>query len=363
MTTTLTPPAPSEASGVPPAPVKAPGGAAWAVYRVHRWALWVWIAYVALGAGLLLWAWGPASNGIAAQLEACPPVTTSLPRSCAEGLSEYLATVDTYRGALRLGFYLIVVAPLLVGGWAAASLTAREEETGTTRLAWSQSVTPARWLTAKLVLPAVAVTAGMTLLLWLYRLGHQAGEGGHITRWLGGRSLWGEDVFTGTGVVMVPRILCAVAVGVLLGLLFRRTLASLGAGAALMASGTVWFLANRHLLWPDEIRYGYKLADPSPRWYATADEWPLDSGAVTASGDLVGYDGSCLDAVHPSEGPAGDTGDFYACLKERGLTDVWATYHPTSHFWPLQLVESGIWLAVAALAVVLSYRVLRRRTA
>ncbi|MER5476616.1 hypothetical protein ABT026_06490 [Streptomyces sp. NPDC002734] len=360
MTTTLTPP---ETRQAPAAPTKAPGGTAWAVYRVHRWALWVWIAYVALGAAALLWAWGPAVNDLAAQLEACPPSATTAPPACPGGLSDSFDAMEVYSGALRLGFYLIVLAPLLVGAWASASLTAREEETGTTRLAWSQSVAPARWLTAALALPAVAVTAGMALLLALYRLAHQAGERTNLALFRGARSRWAEDIFTGTGVVMVPRMLCAVAVGVLLGLLLRRTLASLGAGVALMTFGTAWFLEQRQLLWPAEIRFGYKLGAPSPRWYSADDEWPIDSGAVTASGDRVGYNGSCLDAVHPSEGPAGDAGDFYACLKEQGLTDVWATYHPTSHFWPLQLVESGIWLAVAALAVILSYRVLRRRTA
>ncbi|MFE5212032.1 ABC transporter permease [Streptomyces sp. NPDC056600] len=330
------------------------------MYRVHRWALWVWIAYVALGAGLLLWAGGPAANALAAQLEACPPDASTMPPACVNGLN---SSIEVYRGALRLGYYLVLLAPLLAGGWAAASLTAREAETGTAGLAWTQSVTPARWLTAKLALPAMAVSAGTALLLMLYRRAHSAGEGSYITLWQGSRSRWAEDVFTGTGVVMVPRMLCAVAVGVLLGLLLRRTLASLGVGVALTAFGTVWFQGKRQLLWPTEIRYGYELGDPSPRWYSADDEWPLDSGAVTASGDRVGYNGSCLDAVHPSEGPAGDAGDFYACLKEQGLSDVWATYHPTSHFWPLQLVESGIWLAVAALAVILSYRVLRRRTA
>ncbi|MET9968858.1 hypothetical protein ABZZ80_23740, partial [Streptomyces sp. NPDC006356] len=43
-----------------------------------------------------------------------------------------------------------------------------------------------------------------------------------------------------------------------------------------------------------------------------------------------------------------------------GLTR--ATYHPRSHFWPLQYVETGIVLAVAAAATLTAFAVLRRRT-
>lgn len=43
-----------------------------------------------------------------------------------------------------------------------------------------------------------------------------------------------------------------------------------------------------------------------------------------------------------------------------GVTQRYVDYHPESHRWPLQLVESGILLAAAALAVYLAYRLLRR---
>jgi hypothetical protein len=49
-------------------------------------------------------------------------------------------------------------------------------------------------------------------------------------------------------------------------------------------------------------------------------------------------------------------------MKHSGLTDFWATYHPESHFWPIQLVESGVVLAVAGLATAAAFALLRRRT-
>ncbi|WP_448315676.1 ABC transporter permease [Streptomyces sp. CO7] len=330
------------------------------MFRLHRWALWLWTAYVLLGAGLLLWAWGTMGDDAEVLLAACETVREPHLR-CPKELHDIWTVYDVL---LRLGLFAILAAPFLVGGWAAASLTARETETGTAGLAWTQSVSPARWLTAKLALPAVAVTAGMTLLLALYRPAFGAGAEVRDAVWYGGApQWWGVDFFTAMGVIAVPRALCAVAVGVLLGLLLKRTLASLGTGLVLAGAGALAFTVGRHRLWPAEFRQGYTPDAPSPLWDTSAGEWPLDSGAVTGSGERVPYDYGCLDAVLGDDGRYGDAAEFYACLKAEGYRDVWASYHPKGHFWPLQLVESGIWLAVAALAVILSYRVLRRRTA
>jgi hypothetical protein len=360
MSATMTPATPVEDDA--PAPVRAPRGLLWTTYRLHRWALWVWLAYVATGAGLLLWAWGPAVNEMRSAVAACDLDARTAP-ACATGA--YI-TLNDYQDFLVWGFYFLFLAPVLVGAWGAAALTARELETGTAHLAWTQSVTPARWLTAKLALPAVAAVAGMTLLLALYRLAHFEGAG--LYRYIrnGTRPWWGEDVFTATGVVMVPRVLCAVAVGVLLGLLLRRTLASLGAGLLVMAAGTFAFVLGRRLLWPAEIVYGSRIGSPMPHADLPGGGQQVADGMVTASGDLVEGDGGtanwdCFEAAQRKSGF--DTDGYFACLKDNGFTDVWAAYHPRSHFWPLQYVESGIWLAVAALAVFLSYRLVRKRAA
>ncbi|MEU6160162.1 ABC transporter permease [Streptomyces sp. NPDC047130] len=358
MTTTLTPPAPS--GGGATAPAKAPGGLARTVLRLHRWALWLWIAYVALGAGLLLAAWATMGDDARVLLAACEAGNGPSSR-CPKELEDVWTAYDLL---LRLGLYTILAAPFLVGAWASASLTARELETGTAHLAWTQSVSPTRWLTAKLALPAAVAAAGMALLLAVHRIAHTAGaDVRHVVRYGASPRWWGEDFFTAMGIVAVPRVLCAVAVGVLAGFLLKRSLASLGAGLLVMAAGALKFSVGRHQLWPTEVRHGYTPDGPLPHWYASAGEWPLDSGAVTGSGRHVPYDYDCLDAVIGDDGRPGTARDFYACLEDSGYTDVWASYHPESHFWPLQLVESGIWLAVAVVAVILSYRILRLRTA
>ncbi|WP_151774254.1 hypothetical protein [Streptomyces abyssomicinicus] len=363
MTTTTTSPAPPHAEDTA-ARATAPGGLTWTVFRLHRWALWMWIAYVAVGSGLLLWAWGPAANGLESVAAGCDLGGPAQPY-CANGVYEALST---YQEFMRLGFFAILLAPLLVGAWAAASLTARELETGTAELAWTQSVTPARWLTAKLALPAVVATAGTALLLGLYRLAHLEGAPlfTEIRQWT--PSWWNEDLFTAMGVVVLPRVLCAVAVGVLLGLLLKRTLASLGTGLVLVGGGIFAFVLGRRFLWPTEIRYGRDTPAGSPYTSTDPGEWQMSTGAVTESGELAGQSGElagygCMEAGYGDGGGAFDSDAYYACLEDRGFTDVWISYHPESHRWPLQLMESGIWLVVAALAVFVSYRVIRHRTA
>ena len=52
--------------------------------------------------------------------------------------------------AARLGILLLLVVPAIIGIFWGAPLVARELETGTYRLAWTQSVTRTRWLAVKL---------------------------------------------------------------------------------------------------------------------------------------------------------------------------------------------------------------------
>lgn len=63
---------------------------------------------------------------------------------------------------------VLQVAPALVGIFFGAPLIARELETGTFRLAWTQGVTRARWLIVKLTLVGLAscvVAGGLSLMV------------------------------------------------------------------------------------------------------------------------------------------------------------------------------------------------------
>ncbi len=67
----------------------------------------------------------------------------------------------------------VSVLPLLLSAFVAGPLIGREFESGTYRLQWTQSVSPARWLAAKLAVPVAAVLlvlpAFVLLAAWIRR--------------------------------------------------------------------------------------------------------------------------------------------------------------------------------------------------
>jgi hypothetical protein len=269
------------------------------VLALHRGALLVWSAFVAGMIAWLVYLNEVTADRVAASaspFEAFDAFAYSKPTS-------WIGTSVCY-------------SFLGVAAFAGASLIGRELESGTAHLAWTQGVTPVRWLTAKLAVPAVALVVGGTALVLAFRWG-----------WAAHRNLMGDnwaygEVFVARGPATVAYALCALAVGALTALLLGRTLPALGVSFAAMWLIHFLLQSFRPDLWPTLTR-------TSPRRvHLPHDAWRLRSGET------------------------GETGDGY-----------YATYHPRSHYWPLHLMETGIVLAVAVLAAIAAFTVLRRRTA
>jgi len=117
-------------------------------------------------AAILLGATGP-------HWPACTPPAGSpaaAATACANAASDFLGQLQTDgldHVVYPLGLVLILITPAIIGIFWGAPLIARELETGTYRLAWSQSVTRTRWLTVKLALTgltAMAVTEALSLM-------------------------------------------------------------------------------------------------------------------------------------------------------------------------------------------------------
>ena len=51
-----------------------------------------------------------------------------------------------------------------------------------------------------------------------------------------------------------------------------------------------------------------------------------------------------------------------SCMQASGLRGF-TTYQPASHYWPFQGIETGIYLALAAAALAVTFAVVRRRDA
>lgn len=301
--------------------------------RQHRKALWGAGALVVVGVGIMV----ALQIWVASGKERCPDGDTT---RCGDG--SYLPTHARTSTELFLsdgGTVLLVLAGL-IGAFVAGPLLARELESGTFRMAWSQSVPPARWLAARLVAPAAVAIIGMTILSLVYRWGWTVIHDKPFTflPW------FGTGIYPGLGPVAVAFALLAVAVGALCAVLVRRTLLSMSATVLVLGVVMLGLSKRRYELWPT-VQY---LGKDIP-WGANG--WHVEGGMLTASGKKLLWQ-DCLGSTPHF--------DSRACMRERGGVTDFAEFHPSSHFWPLQLVETGILLALAAIAVALAFRVLRR---
>ena len=129
-----------------------------------------------------------------------------------------------YKSLRLLGTALIGI-PAFIGAFWGAPLLAHELETGTHRLAWTQTVTRRRWLATKLAvtsLAAVAITATFSLVFTWWSL--------PLDRFFGNRI--GTANFGQRGVVPIAYAVFALALGTLAGTMIRRTLPAMAATLA-----------------------------------------------------------------------------------------------------------------------------------
>ncbi|MEV6435314.1 ABC transporter permease [Streptomyces anulatus] len=328
---TLTPPKPDTVTAAPAAlrgPVRV-------LLRMHRKALWAGAALLVLGIGIVvaLRLWMASSKVLCADGDTTP---------CGDDIyvSSYAHT--SAESFLVNGGTVLILLAALIGVFVAGPLIARELESGTFRLAWAQSVSPAHWLAARLAVPAALTVTGLTVLVVVLRWGLWALRAGPSTpglRW------YASGVFPGTGPAILGYALLAVAVGALCAVLVRRTVLSMSLSALVLAAVGIGLSTRRYLLWPAVLRQG-----EGPKLLRDSD-WHLEGGMLTASGSKVYW----RDCYH-----AGSVEGYDACMRDRGGVTPFAEVHPASHYWPLQLVETGILLALAALAVFAAFRVLRR---
>ncbi|MFG2642285.1 ABC transporter permease [Streptomyces sp. NPDC048370] len=237
----------------------------------------------------------------------------------------------------------LLFVPLLVGAFVAGPLLARELESGTYKLALTQSVTPTRWLASKLLVAGAATIACTLVLIGTFRLGWANVEGTSTFQW------YDQGVFAASGPVLVAHGLLAVGVGAVLGQLVRRTVVAMAATGAV--TGTVLLVVST-LRW-DWLPVRTATAPFAPGGEVVAvvpdDARQADAGLLTNTGErLEGW--YCAEPFDPTH-----------CRNDVTVASQFADYYPASYYWPLQLIETGICLVLAALALFAAFRILRAR--
>ena len=251
-------------------------------------------------------------------------------RDCGALSEEFL---DQYGTVVNSTVYLVVL-PVLIGLFWGAPLLARELEQGTHRLVWTQTTSRTHWLTVKFAaLIATTILAGLglaALLSWWFRPFQQVQALSRIN----------PDVFGLVGIAPIGYALFAFALGAAAGTVLHRVIPA-------MAVTLVGFIAVRLVVAGLRERFlapltvSYPAGEPSPR--AGRGDWIVsNSGFVDGSGRHF----DSLAQVCPIEGT--DRAARLACLNEHGIQQI-DVFHPDSHFWPLQGIETGIFVALAVL--------------
>jgi hypothetical protein len=243
---------------------------------------------------------------------------------------------------------LVVAVPGLIGMFWGAPLIARELETGSFRLAWTQGVTRTRWLAVKLGVAGVAGMAAaglLSLMVTWWSSPIAAVHGGRLS----------SSHYS--GVAPVGYAAFAFALGAAAGLLIRRTVPAMAVTLAIFAAVTfafpVW--VRPHLIPPVQATVTLSAASingftfsPDGRSLYVQTAPPHIPGAWILSSQLTTPDGRPASA-EPATGtcelnaPGGSCQAYIESLHLRQTV----TYQPASRYWPLQWYETGIYLAVA----------------
>lgn len=308
---------------------------------------------------------------------------------CGFAISRFLSRYTFMDRALDI---LARAVPALLGLFWGAPLLARELETGTHRLAWTQSVTRSRWLLTRLALGALATAAlagALTLTVtWWYRSRDQVGGTDQFA------------LFDRRDVAPIAYALFAFACGALVGAVVRRTVAAMAAtlGAFVFARVAVSVWVRPHLLSPlhrtmslvgagpaKPVSLGIGFSNGGPlQLFAQGQgpprSWTLSSRLVTGTGHPVsqGQIAAFLHQHCPQVGPPtaapgpgvglpqpGDAAAHaaHACLQQVAKTfQLLVTYQPADRYWTFQWLETGIFVALAVAAAAGCYWWVTRRS-
>jgi hypothetical protein len=287
---------------------------------------------------------------------------------------------------------LLLLAPALIGMFWGAPLVSRDLESGAYRLAWTQSASRSQWLAAKVLVGALATAATSGLLVLMIDWWSSP-----IETVNGGRYTLGT--FGIIGITPIGYALFAFALGLTAGILFRRTLPAMAStlgvfiGVRVIVTYLVrpYLLPAKHLMvpasqrsfgiglspsgvavfpqppnWPNAWIYSTKLINKSGQSPSTSylnhacpsllkllsTPQPMPTGAGVSIGKSVAH----------SAAPPGVNEAFQSCTNALSskFHEV-VTYQPGSRYWPLQGLETALFMVLGVALLVVAFRWTRTR--
>jgi hypothetical protein len=299
------------------------------------------------------------------------------------GPAVYDQLTASQRNLYVAGLILVAVAPALIGAFWGAPLVARELETGTHQLVWNQSVTRTRWLAVKLgvAVLAAAVAIGLLSLAITWWSGALDGATAETTGSLPARLT--PVSFAMRGIVPVAYAVFGLVVGVLAGMLLRRTVPAMAVTLLVVVfaqiAAPVWL--REHLAPPVResltlsrqtlAGIGWRGADNDGFELEARSEpgaWVLVNRLVDGAGRPVTTLPDQLAPCFPPPGPRAepperpDPSRFAVCFSDLAAAGYrqQLVYQPADRFWRLQWTETGVFLALSGLLAWLCFVRIRR---
>jgi ABC-type transport system involved in multi-copper enzyme maturation permease subunit len=325
------------------------------------------LAVVAVIAGLT----GP---GLAHLYDTTVAACASNGGDCSAAVSLFNAHDQVLKGAAEA---ISLGLPAVLGMFWGAPLVARELESGTFRLAWTQGRSRLRWLGAKLAVIGLATMVAqgllsLTLTWWWSPVGRANPD------------RFSPLIFGAFGVTPIGYAALALALGITAGVVIRRTLPAMTATLAVFAgvrlAVTYWvrpyFAAPLHQVLainPKDSSVGID----SPRGGPLSlnffpprlpNAWLTSYQVTNAAGQKTSgavLDQHCPQFVSIIHGGHGDMGaSIGACVAKLSETfHQTLVYQPASRYWPFQWAELGVFVALALALAAFSAWWIRRRLA
>jgi hypothetical protein len=338
-----------EPAAAPAAPAGGFAGLLWLTWRQHRWALLGSLLVAAVLTGWMAY----LSAEMSTLHRQCHDTTCS-------DFSVQHATLYATFSPVRVSDVLLLVvqyAPLLIGVFLGVPLLAREHEQRTLPLAWSQDVSPVRWLWTKLVLLGLFVAALSTAV---------AAESDHLAHArhaIGAGILFDDTLFPVGGMLPLTLSVCWFAVGVALGAAVKRTLpAAFGAVAGFAGLTVAVHVRYPTLMTPLSVYTGFGQPDTGVlrnNALVVKGGVTLGPGQATNLFDSAGrqLDYATVQRLCPS--PGEDANATFDCLARNHL-QTHTLYQPGSRIPVFHLILTSGYVGIAAVALVVAWLIVRR---
>jgi hypothetical protein len=340
----------------------------WLTWRQFRWqAVTAAAVLVVLAAALAATGPGLVSRFDNAGLGTCHA-------TCGTLAAKFLSSLrgGPYTALFDAGVVIMYLAPALMGIFWGAPLIARELETGTHRLVWNQTVTRTRWAAVKLGLiglAAMAIAGLLSLMIgwWGSPIDHAMNFGQPNSGT--GYPRLSPLVFAARGVAPLGYAAFAFVLGVTAGVLIRRTLPAMAITLVIFAAVQLVMpnFVRPRLISPVQVTNAFNAKKNNELMISAPSDVMTVVGSFNRPGAWVLSNNTITPSGQVFTGPA-----TAACLNNSPTACTnWlnslhlrqqVSYQPASRFWPLQWIETGIYLILAAgLAWLCAWQIRRRR--